>query len=64
MSEVSRAITERLKQCDWNQKRLAHEWQEKVGTGSPSTFESQLSRLVNDEDAGFAFVLESKKGDD
>ena len=65
MSEVSRAIADRLKERGWEQKQFAHEWHEKVGRGSISTFETHgVSKLVNDEEEGFAFVLDAKEADE
>ncbi len=61
MSDVSEAIKARLAQLGWDQKQLAYEWQQKVNKGTVSTFETHgVSRLVNDDPEGFAFVLDGK----
>lgn len=61
---LASAILARLDELGWQQKTLAFEWQKRTGKGSVTTYESQLSRLLNDDDEGFAFLLEGKESRD
>lgn len=57
MTALARSIDERLKELDWQRKRLAHEWLERVGNGSHATYETRLSKLLNDDQDGYDFLL-------
>lgn len=61
MTALAKAIQERLVELGWQQKTLAHAWYERVGSGSPSTFVTRLSKLMNDEQEGYDFVLDEKE---
>lgn len=61
MTALAKAIQERLAELGWQQKTLAHAWYERVGSGSPSTFVTRLSKLMNDEQDGYDFVLDDKE---
>ncbi len=63
--DLATMIEAQLKQRGWQQKTLAHEWHRATGgRKTVSTFESRLSNLMNDEDEGYAFLLEAKDADD
>lgn len=61
MTALATAIQERLDELGWQRKTLAHAWFERVGNGSPSTFVTRLSKLMNDEQDGYDFLLEEKE---
>lgn len=61
MTALAKAIQERIVELGWQQKTLAHAWFERVGNGSPSTFVTRLSKLMNDEQDGYDFVLDEKE---
>ena len=50
-------VDERLAALGWLRKQLALEWHQRVGDGSPTTFESRLSKLLNCEDDGYTFLF-------
>ncbi|MBE7480608.1 MAG: hypothetical protein HS104_11585 [Polyangiaceae bacterium] len=61
MTALARAIQARLGELGWQQKTLAHEWCQRVGNGSPSTYVTRLSKLMHDEQDGYDFLLEEKE---
>lgn len=61
MTALATAIQARLVELGWQQKMLAHEWCQRVGNGSPSTFVTRLSKLMNDDQEGYDFLLEDKE---
>ncbi|MBE7481643.1 MAG: hypothetical protein HS104_16890 [Polyangiaceae bacterium] len=61
MTALAKAIQERLVELGWQQKMLAHEWCQRVGKGSGATYETRLSKLVNDDQEGYDFVLDDKE---
>ncbi len=60
MKTVRIVIEEWLKERGAQQKQLAHAWQERVGSGEVSTYETRISKLMNDEDEGYDFLLKAK----
>jgi len=58
MTRFSQWIGALLAGRGWQQKRLAYEWQAKVGEGSAGTYESRLSKIMNDDDAGYDYLLD------
>lgn len=58
MTALATAIQERLDELGWQRKTLAHAWFERVGNGSLSTFVTRLSKLMNDDQDGYDFLLE------
>lgn len=58
MTELASMIHEFLEARAWQQKQLAHEWMTNAGSGSPDTYVTRLSKLLNDADEAFDFVLD------
>lgn len=61
MTALATAIQERLDELGWQRKTLAHAWCQRVGNGSGSTFVTRLSKLMNDDQEGYDFLLEDKE---
>lgn len=61
MTALAKAIQERLVELGWQQKQLAHEWCQRVGKGRGTTYETRLSKLMNDDQDGYDFLLEDKE---
>lgn len=61
MKNLVAKIEARLAELGWQQKQLAIEWQKQVGKGSISTYETRLSKLMNDEADGLDFILDERE---
>ena len=61
MTHLSDWIRDRLAERGWQQKQLAHEWQAEVGEGSVGTYESRVSKIMRDDDDGYAYLVDDPK---
>jgi hypothetical protein len=62
MSTLADTIRQGLTRLTWQQKELALSWAEALGAEKPSTYETKLSKLMNDEDEGYRFLLDGEDG--
>lgn len=60
MTALAEIIGQELSKRGWQQRQLAHEWQATVGEGKVSTYETRLSKLLNDDSEGYEFLFAEK----
>ena len=60
MTTFADFVSQLLQELGLQQKEVADAWQRRMGAGEVSTYETKLSKVLNDDEEGYGWLLDKK----